>query len=77
MKPGRFYFLLLWITACPVIASKTPPCEVNMPVFSKAGNIYYTQAPSHTIQITHLRKDSAPYYHSIKNGLLLLESAIR
>ncbi|MCE3237996.1 MAG: hypothetical protein K0R24_977 [Gammaproteobacteria bacterium] len=54
----RFYLLLFWIIVCPAIASESPSCKTNTRVFSKSGNIYYIQAPSHTTQITHSGKDS-------------------
>lgn len=69
MQLTRFYFLLLWIVIHPAIANKSPTYEVSSPVFSKAGNIYYTQAPGHTLSITHSGKDSDPVLSSDKKWI--------
>lgn len=60
MKVRKFSFLLLWLIAHPTITSASPSTLPNTPVFSKSGNIFYTQTPAHTIQITNTGKDSEP-----------------
>ncbi|OGT45383.1 MAG: hypothetical protein A3E83_00120 [Gammaproteobacteria bacterium RIFCSPHIGHO2_12_FULL_41_20] len=72
MRLFIFWYLIFFLTPYSFAMNKSSSENFLTQVYSKSGNIYYSQSRNHVIQITHSGKDSSPILSSNKKMIAFI-----